>query len=477
MFVSRSVLHFLRHLLVFIFTIEEINRRSDILPNITLGYKIYDSCVLEHKAVQSTLSILSGREEAVPNYSCDEKSKVVAFIGHLTSSSSLAIAEITGIYGYPQISYGAMDPVFSNKLRFPYFYRTVPDGRAQYEAIVLLLKHFGWSWVGIVRGEDESSGRASMELYNGLTQNGICVAFQDVVTHVPYQYNSRKVSYKMRKIRCDVIIILGSSVGIWRIQQIILKDYHSRKVFIIPSFIVWENAHNDYVTCSLQITLHRRNIPGLKDYLLAVGPYTYPGVLTHNVWYNHFLCCIIHSMFAACRPCDETDHLHNVDPSVYDVNNFRFTFSVYSAVYAVASALHNFFLSKCHGHFKSCISNQFLDLDEVNRYLKNVHFTTPGGESIYFDHEGNSPPRFDLINTFVVNQTKEIKQVGQFLEADEQFLINDSKIDWDPRFSQVPRSVCAESCLSGYRKVPLGGKQKCCYYCVPCAEGEISNQT
>ncbi|CAN2391240.1 vomeronasal type-2 receptor, partial [Pristimantis euphronides] len=114
---------------------------------------------------------------------------------------------------------------------------------------------------------------------------------------------------------------------------------------------------------------------------------------------------------------------------------------------------------------------------QVNRYLKNVHFTTPGGESIYFDHEGNSPPRFDLINTFVVNQTKEIKQVGQFLEADEQFLINDSKIDWDPRFSQVPRSVCAESCLSGYRKVPLGGKQKCCYYCVPCAEGEISNQT
>ncbi|CAN2391488.1 hypothetical protein PRIEUP_LOCUS1528, partial [Pristimantis euphronides] len=237
--------------------------------------------------------------------------------------------------------------------------------------------------------------------------------------------------------RCDVIIILGSSVGIWRIQQIILKDYHSRKVFIIPSFIVWENAHNDYVTCSLQITLHRRNIPGLKDYLLAVGPYTYPGVLTHNVWYDYFLCCIIHSMFAACRPCDETNHLHNVDPSVYDVNNFRFTFSVYSAVYAVASALHNFFLSKCHGHFKSCISNQFLHLGEVNRYLKNVHFTTPGGESIYFDHEGNSPPRFDLINTFVVNQTKEIKQVGQFLDNDQQSLINDSEIHWDSKFSQV----------------------------------------
>ncbi|XP_040285729.1 vomeronasal type-2 receptor 1-like [Bufo bufo] len=162
----RPSLHLTRHLLVFMFAIEEINRRSDLLPNITLGYKIYDSCVLEHKAVQSALSILAGREEAVPNYSCDEKNNVVAFIGHLMSSSSLSIAEITGIYGYPQISYGAMDPIFSNKLLFPYFYRTVPDGSTQYEAIVLLLENFGWSWVGMVTVDDESSQRASMELYN-----------------------------------------------------------------------------------------------------------------------------------------------------------------------------------------------------------------------------------------------------------------------------------------------------------------------
>ncbi|XP_040285723.1 vomeronasal type-2 receptor 26-like [Bufo bufo] len=64
------------------------------------------------------------------------------------------------------ISYGAMDPIFSNKLLFPYFYRTVPDGSTQYEAIVLLLKNFGWSWVGMVTVDDESSQRTSMELYN-----------------------------------------------------------------------------------------------------------------------------------------------------------------------------------------------------------------------------------------------------------------------------------------------------------------------
>ncbi|KAM3931082.1 vomeronasal type-2 receptor 26-like [Leptodactylus fuscus] len=107
---SYPFLHFWRHLLVFIFAIEEINRRSDLLPNITLGYNIYDSCSLEHSAVLSALSILSGGEEAVPNYSCDEKNNVVAFIGHLASSSSLSIAEIAGLYGYPQTPQSVCSP-------------------------------------------------------------------------------------------------------------------------------------------------------------------------------------------------------------------------------------------------------------------------------------------------------------------------------------------------------------------------------
>ncbi|KAM4709439.1 vomeronasal type-2 receptor 26-like [Discoglossus pictus] len=179
--------------------------------------------------------------------------------------------------------------------------------------------------------------------------------------------------------------------------------------------------------------------------------------------------------------CTDEISFSNLDPSLYDVDNFRVTHNVYAAVYAVAHALHDMYLQ----------SNQkVLDIKQlkqdwkpwmITHYLRKVHFTTPGGEEIYFGEEENAITKFEIINYIILpNKTIKKNQVGYFnstLTQGLQISIDDSAIQWSSAFAQTPLSVCSESCPLGFRKAPQKGRPQCCYDCVPCSEGEISNGT
>ncbi|XP_075715707.1 vomeronasal type-2 receptor 26-like [Rhinoderma darwinii] len=44
-------------------------------------------------------------------------------------------------------------------------------------------------------------------------------------------------------------------------------------------------------------------------------------------------------------------------------------------------------------------------------------------------------------------------------------------------FHQAPTSVCSRSCPPGYRKAIIEREPTCCFHCIPCPQGEISNHT
>ncbi|XP_069075500.1 vomeronasal type-2 receptor 26-like [Pleurodeles waltl] len=118
---------------------------------------------------------------------------------------------------------------------------------------------------------------------------------------------------------------------------------------------------------------------------------------------------------------------------------------------------------------------------QVNRFLQRIHFKTSSGHDIVFDDKGQVPAKYDILNwAFHSLSVLKVVKVGHLdltAQPGQQLIINESAITWHVTFKRTPRSVCSESCLPGSRKAPREGKPVCCFYCVPCADGEFSNRT
>lgn len=87
---------------VMIFAIEEINKDSALLPNISLGYRILNSCASPTNTLRAALTLASGPEEIKAMSPCPPA--ISALIAESGSSQSLAVAGALGPFQVPVVS-------------------------------------------------------------------------------------------------------------------------------------------------------------------------------------------------------------------------------------------------------------------------------------------------------------------------------------------------------------------------------------
>lgn len=98
-----------RWLQAMIFAIDEINNSSTLLPNITLGYKIFDTCNTVSKALEATLSFVA--QNKIDSLNLDEFCNctdhipaTIAVVGAAGSAVSTAVANLLGLFYIPQVN-------------------------------------------------------------------------------------------------------------------------------------------------------------------------------------------------------------------------------------------------------------------------------------------------------------------------------------------------------------------------------------
>lgn len=92
----------LQYAFTMIFAIGEINNSSDLLPGVTLGYRIFDSCPSVPLSIRASLNLMNRYESG--EESCSKHSNVHAVIGETTSTSTIGIARIMGPFNIPVVS-------------------------------------------------------------------------------------------------------------------------------------------------------------------------------------------------------------------------------------------------------------------------------------------------------------------------------------------------------------------------------------
>ncbi|XP_068113415.1 vomeronasal type-2 receptor 26-like [Hyperolius riggenbachi] len=457
-----------------VFAVNEVNLDDSILPNITLGYDEYDSCGDGRKSMQDTLHILSGEEEA-PNYSCRERGEVAGFLG-----DNIAMAQLLGLYGYTKISYGVRDPPpgKSDDL-FRSFFTMSQYDKVFYVAVALLMKHFGWTWIGVIMPRDDSADNELRTLNKELTRHGICIeVIVKLSKDIPHMFQVIERSTTKVFVMCgDLSVMYGYimyTFGLLQDKTVILNEsWLMHYYFGLP--------YQNLINCSLGFLPLEKNIPALFN-----DVYRTPMETSPVDWY------IIGIRSAYCSYASGTRDVQIIHISHINCSGNQTPFhTIYSgdvtpyyvitAVSVLANALHDMQTTMpCTTRGPALCGYR----EKLKNFVRRLRYTDSIGEDIFFDslRQLRSRPELSLTN-WVMNGTFNKYAVinaghiyvNESLPEEEWLTVKEDRIVW--RTGKVPRSQCNAQCLPGYRKIPNGEIHICCYDCSPCSEGEFSNKT
>ncbi|XP_060038233.1 vomeronasal type-2 receptor 116-like [Erinaceus europaeus] len=480
-------LHNYHYILAFLFAIEEINKDPRLLPNFTLGFNLYNAFNKNDKPLENIFFWFSGGNQTVPNYSCQKQSKSAAIIAGTTPEFSSNISPLLELYKIPQVlisvTYGPYHSLLSDKDQFPSLYQMAAKDNFLTHGLVLLFLHFDWTWVGIVVSDDVKSHKFVSMLEAEMLKNYICVVFM-LTLPISWIRNDNldveKIPLLADHEKVNVSVVYGDS-------QIIMGVYFYQRTFELVGKM-WVIATESYIDLhrvkrimdffhgSLSFLPQKREVPGFEDFIKTFNPSKYPeDFYLEKFWLDTFECSFSGSLCRKFKDC-----LPNISLEFIPGNTImsESTYIVYNAVHIVTRALHEMFQEETETGLTRDANIPMLLSWQLHLFLRNIQFTNSFGEHISLEDQRKSVKRYDILNTVSFPAAHDfLVKVGEFVingQNNQTLVLNKEAIEWPIELEKPPISVCTHKCGPGFKKV-IQAKAICCFECVFCLTGEISN--
>ncbi|XP_053120354.1 vomeronasal type-2 receptor 26-like [Hemicordylus capensis] len=490
-----------QHILALVFAVKEINENHNILQNVTLGFHIYDNYFNARQTYHATMELVSTQH--IVNYKCNMRNNLISVIGTFYPETSFYIATILGISKVPQLTYGSA-PVMKDKAEHLSYYEMVPNEAKLYTGILHLLQHFRWTWVGVLATNDDNGETFLQNVLERFLLSGICVAFLERIKLFSFseifdmlKWMVRIYTVSMSSTANAVVIYEGQILNL----RLLLSLPEIEWVSIEPKGKVWIMTVQMELTSlkflrtwdiqtlhgALSFTIHSKEVLEFQHFLQSRNHLqTREDGFIRDFWEQAFDCELPNPLVSmkAEETCTGAEKLESLPGAFFEMSMTGHSYNIYNAVYAVAHALHA--MQSWQSKHRAIVKGERLNLQDrqpwqLHRFLKGVFFNNSAGEKVSFNQNGELIAGFDIINWVIFpNQSFHKVKVGRLdpqAPPEKVFTIHDDAIIWHSSFNQtLPLSMCTANCHPGYFKSEQEGKPFCCYECILCPEGKISDQ-
>ncbi|CAI5782689.1 taste receptor type 1 member 1-like [Podarcis lilfordi] len=448
--------------------VEEINNSSTLLPNITLGYHIWDTCQ-ESLHLQAAFQLSPHQWCRSHQGGCSQR--VIGVVGPDSAEMTQLTARVFTYYGLPQVSYSIKEEIFADKKLFPLLFRTIPSNDHQVSGLISLISAFGWEYISAVDSGTKASEKTVQSLIAKAAAKGICISYQGLMTADLRILESRlqRVIENIEKARTNVVVVLSNAAITRKFFHAVTKLKIKGKVWIAPeSWILTDTI---------------ASIPNIEQTGTVLGLTVKPVKLPQIV---HFVGKTLQrspsnktdgpllseapTVEACSQSCDENQLLSpDALANILNSSVWQWSFYSYASVYILAEALHNHLGCSLQG----CPASKEFKPRQFYEALYKVNFPLQGN-TITLGQEGDLFLGYSVVTWSWENGTATFKMIGSY--SSQALNINKSEISWPAPGDQVPKSYCIAVCEVGQ----IRSKQlldECLCRCDDCLEGTYQNET
>ncbi|XP_077776352.1 vomeronasal type-2 receptor 26-like [Podarcis muralis] len=455
----------------------------------------------------ASMELFSRQGRFIPNYKCDTENIPRAVIEGPNSDLGLHMATILYMYKLPQVIYGS-HPVTDTDFHAAFFCYMFPNGAHQYVGILQLLLHFTWTWIGVLSLSDDNGERFVQNVLPMFAERGICFDFIERFPRLTFSgefietvEESSELCHIIMGSTASVVIVNGEIHSIMalrvlpNIAEIEGVPVQARaKVWIMTaqmdftSFPFQQSWDVSFLHGALSFAVHSRDIPGFQKFIQMRNPLSEKeDGFIKDFWEVAFNCYLPHPSSSDKKDrefCTGQEKLESLPDTVFEMSMTSHSYSIYNAIYILAHALHTMHSTKLKSRARTGgIRWELIDQQpwQLHHFLRSVSFNNSVKEEVSFDQNGELVSGFDIINWVIFPNDSFLRvKVGKIdpqASPDKRFNIHGNAVVWPNRFNQaLPLSVCNDHCYLGYRKAKKEGEEFCCYDCLPCPEGKITNQ-